>query len=381
MAFDIRDGVESTSVHENSEVFFDNLPFDVLIENDETPKWIENDETPKNPTTPKGRILSQPLDNNSRTSRACRCTKHIQICSVCFLLVIVGVVVLIWFWKDEIFKAEQDENNKEDYDEGGIGRPGVDDVYRWNSFGQTGLTLSVMNALEERWSPFFYEAIHDWEKSDALILDTFMVPRDENCEGVNFAVTVCNGDYGDTDWRGITVLLLFEEHIINASIRLNDFHLDSLGNTWRRYVMCHELGHAWGLTHTDENHYNNNLGDCLDYSSQPAKSPTNLYPGKFNFDLLAQVYGIVNPIRLRLLSGPQLQEDEKTSLVQEKARRPELPLDILDAYKSALVAFDTGSFEDVAAKIAYLKINVVSSGDRRSMDLGKGFSILYYDGI
>eukprot|EP00978_Attheya_sp_CCMP212_P009069 scaffold21366_cov60-Attheya_sp.AAC.2 len=173
---------------------------------------------------------------------------------------------------------------------------------------------------------------------------------------------------------------MFEEHIINASIRLNDFHLDRLGETWRRYVMmCHELGHAWGLPHTDENHYNDNLGDCLDYSSQPERSPTNLYPGKFNFDLLAQVYGIVNPIRLRLLSGPQLQEDEKASLMQEKVRRPKIHVDILDAYKSALVAFDTGSFEDVTAEIAHLQIKVVSGG-RRSMDLGKGFSILY-DGI
>ena len=65
--------------------------------------------------------------------------------------------------------------------------------------------------------------------------------------------------------------------------------------------------------------------------------------------------------------------------MQEKARRPALPVDILDAYKSALVAFDISFFEDVAAEIAHLKIKVVSGG-RRSMGLGKGFSILY-DGI
>ena len=62
---------------------------------------------------------------------------------------------------------------------------------------------------------------------------------------------------------------------------------------------CHEMGHGFGLAHTDENYGNANLGNCLDYTYN---AQGNLSPGTFNYELLAKVYGTVPPSR-RLIGG------------------------------------------------------------------------------
>ena len=52
--------------------------------------------------------------------------------------------------------------------------------------------------------------------------------------------------------------------------------------------MCHELGHCLALSHTDTNHYNADLGDCMDYTTTYSN---NLNPGQVNFDRLFSLYG------------------------------------------------------------------------------------------
>jgi hypothetical protein len=44
------------------------------------------------------------------------------------------------------------------------------------------------------------------------------------------------------------------------------------------------------LPHTDENYWNPDRGDCLDYTIRPER---NLNPGVYNYDLLQQLYGTV----------------------------------------------------------------------------------------
>ena len=55
------------------------------------------------------------------------------------------------------------------------------------------------------------------------------------------------------------------------------------------------LGHAFGLPHTDEDYYNEDLGDCLDYTINPR---ANMQPGQYNFNLLAQMYGTIRNRRM-----------------------------------------------------------------------------------
>ena len=65
--------------------------------------------------------------------------------------------------------------------------------------------------------------------------------------------------------------------------------------------MCFCLG--FGLPHTDENPYNKNLGDCMDYTDDPE---VNLLPGEVNMNALREVYLSQEPERklLRRVEQP-----------------------------------------------------------------------------
>ena len=56
-------------------------------------------------------------------------------------------------------------------------------------------------------------------------------------------------------------------------------------------LTCHALASSHcpglGLPHTDENPYNSNLGNCLDYTDNPK---TNILPGEVNMAKLRNMY-------------------------------------------------------------------------------------------
>ena len=70
-----------------------------------------------------------------------------------------------------------------------------------------------------------------------------------------------------------------------------------------------KIGHGFGLPHTDEEYYNAERGDCLDYTVDPKK---NMQPGKYNFDLLKQVYGESNRRILRYLKKKRKKKNTET---------------------------------------------------------------------
>jgi hypothetical protein len=75
--------------------------------------------------------------------------------------------------------------------------------------------------------------------------------------------------------------------IVNSVAKMNEYYLYNAEYESRQYTMCHEIGHGFGLPHTDENMYNADMGNCLDYTSTPAN---NMHPGQVNFDRLASMY-------------------------------------------------------------------------------------------
>jgi len=68
---------------------------------------------------------------------------------------------------------------------------------------------------------------------------------------------------------------------------MNEYYLNNADFAHRRFTMCHEIGHGFGLPHTDENPYNADLGNCMDYTDDPEQ---NLLPGDVNFQKLNEVY-------------------------------------------------------------------------------------------
>lgn len=125
-------------------------------------------------------------------------------------------------------------------------------ITEWESSKSGGLHLNVVNALDDKWAEIFDEYVGRWDYADALQLTTSQMDPDFECKPIQGELKVCNGDYGDTDWRGISLNLIRGDYIVQGVAKMNDHFLDGASSTERRYTMCHELGHGFGLPHTDE---------------------------------------------------------------------------------------------------------------------------------
>jgi hypothetical protein len=106
-----------------------------------------------------------------------------------------------------------------------IDPPGKTEAIRWNAYA--GLYLTVENACDDSWTPFFEQSFSDWNETEALILSSRRVPYDADCEPSEGRLKVCNGDYGKTDWRGINnaVISVSTGYVVYSVSKLNDFHL------------------------------------------------------------------------------------------------------------------------------------------------------------
>lgn len=79
----------------------------------------------------------------------------------------------------------------------------------WANSGN-GLSLVILDALEDRWTSIFETAVSDWQKSDALTLYPKRVDVDYGCSRVQGKMKVCSGNYGNTGckWKGKSGTLL-----------------------------------------------------------------------------------------------------------------------------------------------------------------------------
>jgi hypothetical protein len=144
------------------------------------------------------------------------------------------------------------------------------------------------------WDDYLSEAIDDWDASPRLFLtlgEGAANPR--NCRPGPGRIEVCSAPYGNTGWLGVAQIWVSDSHITQANTRLNDTYFSlPFYNTpaWRRFVMCQEIGHTFGLDHQDENFEDVNLGSCMDYTNNPAGPPSNEHPNAHDFDELDSIY-------------------------------------------------------------------------------------------
>jgi hypothetical protein len=142
--------------------------------------------------------------------------------------------------------------------------------------------------------PYLETASCDWNMSEYL--ETTVVkgktnPR--NCKPTDGRVEVCSDNYGFNGWLGLAQIWISGGHITKAIVKLNDSYFNTTTYDqpkWRFYAMCHEVGHTFGLSHQDEDFYNDNLGSCLDYTDDPEREPANLHPNKHDYDQLKEIY-------------------------------------------------------------------------------------------
>jgi hypothetical protein len=178
---------------------------------------------------------------------------------------------------------------------------GLDDV-QWSNGGR-GLRLTITNSLADDWDRFFDESVSDWNAAPSLSLSTNTAKfGDDRCSHINDVMRVCNGEYGrNVGWQGLNEVLFYEDTtlgkkiIVSSVAIMNDSYLRRKSDAQKLYVMCHELGHGFGLPHRDERTWNRDLGSCLDYTRNYG---VNMRPDTdVDFQNLTNLYGTIGGAR------------------------------------------------------------------------------------
>lgn len=178
----------------------------------------------------------------------------------------------------------------------------------WPSNRGHGLDMTLINALTEQWHPYFDLAVTNWDNGtpDSLTLTSIVSRPDPDCSPMQGMIKVCNGNYGNTEWKGINEIMVKNNLIISSVAKINDYYSKVYSDGESRYLLCHEIGHGFGLPHADENFNNRDLGTCMDYTMRPE---SNQLPNRQDYELLLQMYGpveIKRPSTLRSLSSIKL---------------------------------------------------------------------------
>lgn len=225
------------------------------------------------------------------------CTKRRIGSASIILLIIGGAAFAVYRYGGTIWNKLSGNSSQQPpfytYEEQGS----LGEFNEWNNKGK-GLTLSVQNGCSNDWDQYFTQAISDWSGSDALKLSTTKLnSQDLDCTAKRGKMIVCNNYFGITGWTGLNEVY-FEGSKIAASVaKMNESYLNKASTSEKQYVMCHEIGHGFGLPHRDERINNPDLGTCLDYTT---KFDLNKQPDEVDFQHLRDMYGTI-PTRRRVL--------------------------------------------------------------------------------
>ena len=178
---------------------------------------------------------------------------------------------------------------------------GVTFVYANHSWGNyhwarqaNSFTLKLGDNVSSVWDAYLGQASLNLSVSTEL--DTVIVSgstNPKNCRAMNGRVEVCSSKYGFNGWLGIASIWISDSHITKSTVKVNDSYFNtSTYNTpaWRRFVMCQEIGHTFGLDHQDVDFSNPNLGTCMDYTSNPSGPPSNEHPDAHDYEQLEAIY-------------------------------------------------------------------------------------------
>lgn len=157
------------------------------------------------------------------------------------------------------------------------------------------VSISLGDNVTAVWDAHLTAAAGDWMQSsvlDAPVIAGGSNPK--NCRATSGRVEVCNSKYGSNGWLGIAQVWVSGSHITQGVVKLNDTYFNTARyNTpaWRRFVVCQEIGHTFGLNHQDEIFTNANIGSCMDYTNDPS---TNQNPNAHDYELLENLYAHVD---------------------------------------------------------------------------------------
>ena len=141
-----------------------------------------------------------------------------------------------------------------------------------------------------------------------------------------------------------------------------------------------ETGHSFGLPHTDEDFYNKDLGNCMDYTSNPE---ANQQPDGTNYAFLQDLYGSVPGSSTATAAATTVKQDNDNNnrrMSQTSVRRratTKIPSDIRAILKDVVPAMENSS-SSVSDKHHHPKwrlLHASSHGQTHEMDLGRGWTV------
>lgn len=167
--------------------------------------------------------------------------------------------------------------------------------HTWNNYhwerSSNPFSLAVADNVDGNWDNHLGVAIGDWDQSSVITMTGIAgnATNTRRCPATTGRVEVCNHAYGNNGWLGIATVWASGDHIVQATVKVNDSYYDTpTYNTpaWRQSVMCQEIGHTIGLGHNDED-FNTTNGTCMDYSYDPVP---NQHPDQHDYSMLDSIY-------------------------------------------------------------------------------------------
>jgi hypothetical protein len=296
----------------------------------------------------KRRQVAEQQQQNQRASRNHKIVGRFVplLCCGVFLAVLLLIVFGVFNSEDIPFSGGSDPNDWSENDPTSGGQevydtppPESEGTIRWKNDGN-GLRLEILNALDDSWQSILEQAVDNWDNGspiDSLTLSITPIPYEMSCKAETDKLKVCNGNYGDTAWRGANEVLLNRRNhqILSSAARMNEYYLKYDDADQKLYTMCHEIGHGFGLPHSDEDFLNADLGNCMDYTENPV---ANKQPDTSNFEFLADLYGGRNVTALvegipppgRRLQSKLIQEEEEGRRILQANDHSELHWKALD---------------------------------------------------
>lgn len=112
--------------------------------------------------------------------------------------------------------------------------------WHWNRYGSS-VTIQAYNTATYRTEAS--NAINDWSNNTILY-----VPQ----VGGHTDISVFDGNYGATGYGGLAEIISYTtgSHITHGHARLNYYY--SYSSTGKQGVFCQEVGHLFGLTHSND---------------------------------------------------------------------------------------------------------------------------------
>ena len=164
---------------------------------------------------------------------------------ICIISVVFLIAVCVFLWVAGIFESTFAKYLPEGL-RGFVDEDPFDgEVYEWNDayvYG-TGLSITIVDALEEKYHKYFEISVNDWNSGspDVLNLRTSTTFPSEQCNPSAGTMRVCNGNYGNTRWKGQNSVLLRSNKIYASVALMNDYYLDRSTPEDRLHTMCHEM--------------------------------------------------------------------------------------------------------------------------------------------